>query len=553
MFMAVAVVFSMGLFQARAAETKPIAALAVASYNDLIGDVNFVGSLVERPQLSTGLEGLLAIVTQGKGLAGFDKTRPMGAIVQASGDEKPTAYVFLPVTDFKAALDLLKLYTKVDSAGDVYKLTPKDGNKASYVKQQGTWACFAEKPEMLAHCEEDPVAVLGDLEKNYIVAGRVFLANVPEALREKLISGVKAGIAKEAAKKDGESDEEFAHRKKVLDQIEPYIVRVAGELDQVALSWCLDRTAEKTYVDVSVTAKADTATAKEMDLAAKSTTRFAGFHAKNAALNASWAGLIPPVKQEIAAGLIEGARVKGLSDIEKKTPESDRAVAKEVLNGSADLLQKIVKSGRVDGTLTVLVGPKLATGLLAGYVADGALLDKMLHSIAGAILAEHPEAAQFIKLDAETEGPVHFHKVSVPLNGDNSDQQNLLQLVGESLDVVIGIGKQDAFVAVGRNAEATLKKAIAASTKAGSKSVSPLEVSLAVKPVTAFVAAVGKPEERASAAMADSELKKTPGKNHIGLSVRPISNGVQMHLEVEQGLVRLFGRLIVARIQPTEN
>ena len=43
--------------------------------------------------------------------------------------------------------------------------------------------------------------------------------------------------------------------------------------------------------------------------------------------------------------------------------------------------------------------------------------------------------------------------------------------------------------------------------------------------------------------MVESELKKTPGKDHVVLAVRPISNGVQVHLEVEQGLVRLFGRL----------
>ncbi len=45
--------------------------------------------------------------------------------------------------------------------------------------------------------------------------------------------------------------------------------------------------------------------------------------------------------------------------------------------------------------------------------------------------------------------------------------------------------------------------------------------------------------------MIESELKKTPGKDHVILAVRPISNGVQVHLEVEQGLLRLFGRLAV--------
>ena len=151
MFMAVALVFGMGLSPSGAAETKPIAALTVASYNDLVGDVNFVGTLVDRPQLGAAMDGLLAMVTQGKGLAGVDKTRPWGVIVQASG-ENISGYVFLPVTDFKKALGLLELYSTVDAQGGVYKLTPKDGKKVNYVKQQGTWAFFAETPEVLAQC-----------------------------------------------------------------------------------------------------------------------------------------------------------------------------------------------------------------------------------------------------------------------------------------------------------------------------------------------------------------------------------------------------------------
>lgn len=545
MFMAAALVFGVGSTPSGAAETKPIAALAVASYNDLVSDVNLVGKLIERPQLGGALEGLLAVVTQGKGLAGIDKTRPWGIIVQAASEENFAGYAFVPVTDFKEALGLLELYSAVDAEGGVYKLTPKDGKKVTYVKQQGAWACFAEKAEVLAQCDADPLALLGSLKKNYIVAGRVFLANVPEGLREKFISGIRQGMEKESSKKDGESDEEFALRKKVLEQVEPYLVRVIGELDQVVFGWGLDRTAEKTFVDVSVTAKSGTKTAEEMDMAAKAMTNFAGFRASSAAVNVSLAGPIPAAKQEIAASVIEAIRGKGLSDIEKKTPEDKRALAKEVLNSGADLLQKVVKSGHVDGAVTVMVGPEVATGLLAGYVADGASLDKILHTIAATALAEHPELGQFLKLDAETQGAIHFHKISVPISSDNPDQKQLVQLVGESLDVVIGIGKENAYVAAGRNAEATLKKAIAASSTMGRKAVSPVEVSVAVKPLTAFVAAVGKAQDRPKAVMAESELKKTPGKDHVGLTVRPVPNGVQFHLEVEQGLVRLFGRLVI--------
>ena len=212
---------------------------------------------------------------------------------------------------------------------------------------------------------------------------------------------------------------------------------------------------------------------------------------------------------------------------------------------AADLLQKIVKSGHVDGAATVLVGPKAATGLLAGYVADGALLDKILHTIAKAAIADHPELEQFVKLDAEKSDSINFHKISIPIPEDSEDREKAVQLIGEKLDIVIGVGKENAYLAAGRDAMATLKKAIEGSAQAGAKAVSPLEISVAVKPVASLVAAVGKPQERPQAAMVESELKKTPGKDHVILAVRPISNGVQVHLEVEQGLVRLFGRLAV--------
>jgi len=100
--------------------------LAVASYNDLIGDVNFVGGLVDRPQLGATVDALAILVTQGKGLAGVDKTRPWGVIVQASSESDATGFVFIPVTDFKKALGLLETYFSVDAEGNLYKVLQQD-------------------------------------------------------------------------------------------------------------------------------------------------------------------------------------------------------------------------------------------------------------------------------------------------------------------------------------------------------------------------------------------------------------------------------------------
>ncbi len=541
--LAVALVFGMGVSHLRAAETKPIAALAVASYDDLVSDVNFVGKLVDRPQLGAGLEGLLAMVTQGKGLAGVDKSRTCGVIVQASDENNVTAYAFVPVTDFKEALDLLKLYFTVDSQGDVQKLTPKDGKKPAYVKQQGDWALFADKPEVLAQAGDHPAALLGNLKKEYIVAGRLFLANVPEGLRKKFWGQINQGLQKDAAQHENESNEAYANRKKVVEQLQSYAHRVCGDLDQIVFGWGLDRTAGNTFVDVSVTAKADTETAIEMDLAAKASTNLAGFRATGAALSYAWAGIMPAAKQQIAASVIEALRDKALADIEKKQPEEKRAVIKEVFNDGADLLQKIVKSGRADGAVSVLLAPDAATGLMAGYVADGELLDKMLHTIAKAAIKDHPEVEQFITFDAEKLGAVRFHKISIPLPPDTQNREQAVKLIGETIDIVIGVGKENAYVAAGRDAAAKLKKAIDESHEIGAKTVLPVEISIAGRPIAGFVAALGKPNDRPKAERVATELEKTEGKDHILLTVKPISNGIRMRLEVEEGLLRLVGAI----------
>ncbi len=147
LFLVAAVSLGAYLPSSQAAEPKPIAAVAVASYNDLIDDINFIGGLADRPNLGAAADGLVSMLTQFKGLAGVDKTRPCRAIVQAGGEDGIVGYVFVPITNFKEALGLLKLYNKVEKEDDIYKLSPEHGSKTTYLKQVGKWACLSDKAE----------------------------------------------------------------------------------------------------------------------------------------------------------------------------------------------------------------------------------------------------------------------------------------------------------------------------------------------------------------------------------------------------------------------
>ena len=312
---------------------------------------------------------------------------------------------------------------------------------------------------------------------------------------------------------------------------------MAADLDHIDLGWGLDRKAANTYLDLSVTAKPGTRTADEMAMAALAKTAFAGFRASDAAMTWALASVIPQVKQEIALSLIDALRGKFNSEMEKE-PAGKHEAAKKKFNDFAELLTKIVKSGRVNAVMTGLLSENSATGIGAIYVADGKLFNKIVHEIAPT-KDERPDLMQYVTLDAGTLSGMPIHKISFPIPENAENRDAVVKYIGETLNIVVAVGKENVYFAAGRHAEARLKKAVEASQSKGLTAVSPLVVSYAGRPIAGAIAAAGKPDQRPAAKIAAAELKKTPGKDHVSLTLRPIDNGVRLRLQVEQGLLRL--------------
>jgi hypothetical protein len=286
-----------------------------------------------------------------------------------------------------------------------------------------------------------------------------------------------------------------------------------------------------------------------MAMAAECKTNFAGFRIPEAAALYAVAAPMPEAKQQVAESLIAVVRGKAIDHIQKHAPEHERKHVEQVAGDSFDLLTKIVKSGRIDATVTGLLGEDSATGLGAFYVADGKLFDKVVHGAVKHIETEHPEVAQFVQLDAANVNGLNIHKVSIPIPDNAENRENVVKFIGEKLEVVIAVGEENVYVAAGRDAAEKLKAAVRTSKEAGTKTVAPVKFSYAAQPFAAAVAAVGTGQEQAAGKMIVAELKKTPGKDHVTFTVRPIDNGVRMRLEVEPGLLRLAGRIVVMRME----
>ena len=121
---------------ATAGEIKTVAVVGATSYNNLIGDINFIGSLADRPELGQMLQGMIAMFTQGKGLDGIDQSKPWGVILQTDGQQ------FLPVgciavTDINKVLDIVKGFgAQIHDGADGAKQIALPGGQTIHVKER---------------------------------------------------------------------------------------------------------------------------------------------------------------------------------------------------------------------------------------------------------------------------------------------------------------------------------------------------------------------------------------------------------------------------------
>ena len=110
-------------------------------------------------------------------------------------------------------------------------------------------------------------------------------------------------------------------------------------------------------------------------------------------------------------------------------------------------------------------------------------------------------------------------------------------MFGDQLDLVVGFGKEAVYLAAGSEALQTLKQAIAQS-EPPVVPAAPFEISLAVKPVADFVAAMGKGDDQATARQIAEVLKTAPGQADVRLTTLVRRHGLTLRLEAQEGLLQ---------------
>jgi hypothetical protein len=418
---------------------------------------------------------------------------------------------------------------------DVYEIQAKD--QTIYAQQKGKWAVIADKKEHLSAAPADPLKLLGDMPKNYDLAVRLSAKNAPPQYREQVLPMLQAGAAMGMIQLPNESDDDYALRMQATKQTIQRITDFVNDLEDVMLGWNVDTSASTTHLDLELTAQSGTKLAKQFAQMKPAKTDFASFFLPEAALSANWAGTltdadVAQAKENLAT--LRKSAGKNLAD--QGLSVDELKLATQLIGDVLDVLEKTVDAKKKDGGMSLLLDSAAITAVAGVAVVDGPKLEKALKRLVDGLQKSEPETAKWFKLNADSHQGVRFHAFSIP-SSNFPDQMKAF--VGDTLEVVVGIAADKLYLAAGRDAAKTLKKSIDQSKAAAGKEVPPMRISIAATAIAKFVAAVGEEEQvTAHAAALAAALEQAGGKDHVLITATPISRGIRLRLQLEEGLLK---------------
>lgn len=518
---------------------KPAVVVSIANVDRLLADIGYLTRAAGAPEVG-GLVTLMA----GPYIQGVDTKKPAGVYVQFAGPQ-PTGVAFIPVSNLDQVMQQLENNNiEVEDAGDgVQKI---NAPRPLYLKEKNGWAFLSDNQANLEKLPADPSQQLGGLDKKYNLAFQVNMRSIPEELVDMAVSEMKNGFERNL---ENETDPEKKElQEKVGRQQLESISRMLRESDQLTVGWGVDRQAGRTFVDFGMTAVAGTKLAQQMDAYKTLKSNFAGMELPDAAATLRFTA--PIAKEDIAQARegLKAVREQALKAVEEDDNLKDdeaRQAAKQVVAALFDVVTSTLETGKIDGGAAIVLAPKAAQVVGGGFVADGKVVQDQLKKLVELAKKSGDDdvSIEKLKFNAANYQGIDLHTFSVPIPADEEQAQ---EVFGEELNVVVGTGKQSAYVAFGKDSMGLLKRVVDASAAGGNKEVVPFQLNISLAPIMQFAASV---DDDPTLQMLAEAVKKVAGKDRILITQKNVERGTSVRLEVEEGVLQLVGAAAKAQNQ----
>ncbi len=511
-------------------DSKPVVVVSIASVDHLMEDFVYLTKVAGRQAAGEQMRFLVSSLVQD-----FDRTRPAGVLITLE-DNQPKGVGFLPIPDSDKVLRTIRerFGADVDDLGGGIK---KLGlGRGAYLKQQGKWLFFTDHPRHLAHLPDNPAAMLGGLDQQYAVAVRLHVSNIPQGIRDVTDYAIQTKIDADlkTAVDQAEAEIDVAYLQSLRDTLKRWASTLINDSDQITIGWDVDPNARRTFVELLAQAKEGSVLSQQLDSLADGRSAFTGFLQDDAAIAFQGAVRVTDEGQRQVDAFLTYFRSKVELSMEAD-PHSPEPV-KEIVRKVLDVVEHTAHEGRTDAGATLLLAPESFRFAAGVHVADG-------HALADAFqqlfeMAKNEPNMPEIHFFAAKHQDLDLHTLVLPIAENDQDARKIL---GEKLDITIATGADRLYVALGTGGDQLLKTVVDRSAHNGEQKVPPLHLQVAVRPIVDFLASVNRDQDK-ERALAEA-MQQATGGDKILLQMQPAANGLQVRLEIEEGVLELLSKI----------
>lgn len=503
-------------------ESGPSVVVGLGSLDEQFSDTKHLMNAAGFGDMAMFVDAMTAGYTEG-----IDKTQPIClALYVRSADEQPNVVGFIPVTDIESLLDSLADIPsiRIEENDDELRILMDDGTTFE-VKQNEGFVVFSDDSDLLANAAATPDSLLEEHGAKYNFFVKIFGQQIPAEMREQAIDAIREGMEENMQDDSGSMD---AWADAQMESLRSLIM----ETDEMVFGLDIDPDNGAIEIDVSMVGLPNSKMAKQAAAGAEATTKFAGFQADDATMFMGICSTIieediPVVKQSLESA--RDTMVKELND--GGMSDEERAFVEDIITRMFDVFSETIDEGVMDMAAVGFMDAdqfKIAGGARNANPQkfEGAIKD-LAQELKDRAASEGVEVTT--NFDSGNIGDITLHTLAIQIPDDEVEMQ---EVFGDSLELVVGIGEDTCYMAIGQESEDLLRKSITGSESASSQ-LAASHGMIAIAPILEFVHRFQQDE----ALLDVAESMKNAGNDKIRVTGSYIPNGQIAHIEIQDGLL----------------
>ncbi len=514
-----------------AAAQEPVIVVSMRSIDGVMGDLKYILSAAGNPELGDLVDGMVDQFTQGKGFAGMDLTKPLGAYISVGAGGNPDMVLFVPVSDQKKFRDLLKtmLPRQKEQQAGVFSMQVE--NQTWYGKF-ARGHCFLTLLPAALNAPADPAKFA---DAKYSVRLQADLAKLPAEVKDGLVEQREAAIEAapvERPEPRSEAEQRIRQRsQKVVSQLFRLLVRDSSRL---SVGLTLDKKTKTLAVEADVVPKPGSELAALVAGYGKTPSAFAALAGPDSALSLTLASPVAPSVRDIFRDVVKTRIDESRASIQnspKLTTAAQKKAAADLIDRLGKLLEASAEAAKMDAAIVMNGEPGGKAQLVAAAtVRDG---DQFLNGLEDA--AKQAGDASRLTIDVAKAGATRIHAVKIEADAE------LTKRFGDA-PAHLAIRDDTVFFAVGGDSLAAIKSAI---DNVGKPADNRPPVSLRVRP-SKLVAMFPSDDP----AQADLARKAFDGAgDHMAMDLVADERGSRLRLEFGEGFLRLMSLSVAKQLQ----